>query len=78
MNWLKSLLVDDWPQAWKWATTWVAAALVAFGSLDAASQADLLALVLGIPLERVPLVAGGLVFVARMWAQRKADHGNAP
>lgn len=72
MQALKNLIVDDWPAAWRWATTWVAAALVAFGTLDADAQAQLLALVFGIPTERLPLVAGALVFVARMWAQRKA------
>ena len=68
---LKNLIVDDWRAAWRWATTWVAAALVAFGTLDARAQAELLALVFQIPVERLPLVAGALVFVARMWAQRK-------
>jgi hypothetical protein len=58
-------LIPNWRKAWRMASVQVAAAAVAWGALDPALQASLLAAV-GVPAERVPAILGLALLLARL------------
>ena len=58
-------LVENWRSAWRMLSVQVAALAVVWGSLPADQQAAILALV-GVGPERVPLVVGVAMIVARL------------
>jgi hypothetical protein len=63
-------LTPEWRRAWRWISMHVAAGAVAWGMLDAETQASLLSAI-GIPPERVAAIIGALVILGRLVGQRK-------
>lgn len=62
-------LIDNWRDAWRMLSVQVAALAVVWGALPIDQQAAILAL-FGVGTERVPLVIGLAVIVARVVSQR--------
>ena len=62
-------LIDNWRDAWRMLSVQVAALAVVWGALPIDQQAAILAL-FGVGPERVPLVIGLAVIVARVVSQR--------
>lgn len=58
-------LIENWRSAWRMLSVQVAALAVVWGSLPADQQAAILALA-GVGPERVPLVVGVAMIVARL------------
>ena len=65
-------LIEDWRQAWRMLSVQVASLAIVWGALPVDQQAAILAL-FGVGPERVPLVIGLAVIVARIISQQKAD-----
>lgn len=61
-------LIDDWRRAWRYLSVQIAGLAVVWGALPPDQQAALLGL-FGIGPERVPLVIGLAVIVARLLNQ---------
>ena len=62
-------LIEDWRQAWRMLSVQVASLAIVWGALPIDQQAAILAL-FGVGPERVPLVIGLAVIVARVVSQR--------
>ena len=62
-------LIPDWRQAWRMLSVQVASLAIVWGALPVDQQAAILALC-GVGPERVPLVIGLAVIVARVVSQR--------
>ena len=62
-------LIEDWRQAWRMLSVQVATLAIVWGALPVDQQAAILAL-FGVGPERVPLVIGLAVIVARVASQR--------
>jgi len=62
-------LIDNWRDAWRMLSVQVATLAIVWGALPVDQQAAILAL-FGVGPERVPLVIGLAVIVARVVSQR--------
>lgn len=65
-------LIEDWRQAWRLLSVQVASLAIVWGALPVDQQAAILAL-FGVGPERVPLVIGLAVIVARVVSQQQTD-----
>lgn len=75
-TWLETLLVDDWRDAWKWATNWLGIFLTVWGGLSEAMQISILKGFF--PDGKAAMVCGVLVMAFRMWSQRIAPPSAPP
>lgn len=66
MKTIATAIIPDWRRAWRWLSVHAAALAIVWGTLPVDVQGEILAMLWGLPQERVPAVLGLLMLVSRL------------
>lgn len=61
-----AIVIPDWRSSWRWMSVHAATLAIVWGTLPTDVQGEILALLWGLPQERVPAVLGVLMLVSRL------------